>query len=270
VFPEKPQASLSAINPEAIDNPVSPPLSTSETATFDEGSVTNQTTVPPTLRPKELETPLAIIRSGMADSKRVALTFDDGPHPKLTLQVLQILRERNAKATFFVLGDRVRRYPWALRQIMAEGHEIGNHTYSHRWLNAMSNDLIQREIEDTQNQIKLVTGSETTLFRPPYGAFRSNSKPLFKKHNLTVVHDKLSPTMSSLIITNHVKNGSIILCHDIQRATVKALPAILDYLSENGYELDTVSQLCGLTPVKIAQAAATETTRVSSKETHAD
>ncbi len=209
---------------------------------------------------------LPIFSSGSTVSKCVALTFDDGPHPIYTPKVLDELRARNIKATFFVLGDRVKRYPWVLRQIVAEGHEVGNHSYSHPLLLKMSNEMIEHEIVETQNQICEAIGYETHLFRPPYGAFRPDTRALFRAHNLNIILWSVDPqdwkVHDSLKISNRVTaqshNGSIILCHDIHKTTLQALPEILDTLIAEGYEFKTVSQLCGLPPLQIVTTARAE------------
>jgi len=215
---------------------------------------------PPLLIPKqsveETESPVHVIRSGSSTSKIVALTFDDGPHRTITPKVLEQLRQRNIKATFFVLGDRVKHHPEILRQIAAEGHEIGNHTYSHRILKFMTNELIDREITETQNEIKSAIGCEPRLFRPPYGSFRPDSRDVFRQHNLSVILWSVDPRdwrvrdeeLLYQAVTSQTQNGSIILCHDIYNSTLQALPRILDTLLAEGYQFTTVSELCGLTP----------------------
>lgn len=213
------------------------------------------------------EAPVPSFSAGPSDQKQVALTFDDGPHPTITPLVLDELRARGVKATFFVIGDRVKAYPWVLRQVVAEGHEIGNHTYSHRLLTAMSSELIRREVGETQAAIRNAIGYETRLFRPPYGAFRPSANAIFREYGLNVIRWSVDPrdwrNRDALLISNHVthqsRNGAIILCHDIHRATLQALPAILDTLMGEGYQFKTVSELCGLPPLQVITAAHTPT-----------
>lgn len=210
---------------------------------------------------------LQIFTAGPSTSRQIALTFDDGPHPVFTLKILDELRLRNVKATFFVLGERVKQYPWILRQIVAEGHEIGNHTYNHRLLSVMSNELIGKEILETQEAIKKAVGYETRLFRPPYGAYRPDSNSLFHSLGLSVIlwsvdtrdwsvrnHERIYNS-----VTNRTQNGSVILCHDIHKSTLQALPSILDTLLAQGYQFTTVNQLCGLPSMRIATASAEPT-----------
>ncbi len=211
----------------------------------------------------ENEPHVQVVNVGPTTAKQVALTFDDGPHPIITLKVLDILREYNAKATFFVIGSRAKRYPWILRQIVAEGHEIGNHTYTHLMMTAetSTDEVIDREITQTQNEIKNAIGYETFLFRPPYGTYRAETKSVFRDHNLNIVlwsvdsndwrakeHDRIFQT-----VTNHIHNGSIILCHDIHKAILDSLPHILDTLKAEGYEFTTISHLCSLPAMRLVK-----------------
>ena len=251
---------VSTLSVSVKEEPV-PPVST-------ESATTNKVTeakMPPSIPAlPEHEPYVQVVSSGPSTSKRIALTFDDGPRP-LTLKVLDVLRERNVKATFFVLGDCVRLYPWILQQTVAEGHEIGNHTYTHLKLRAKAStdEVIDNEITKTQNEIKNAIGYETFLFRPPYGVFRPETRTVFHEHNLSVVLwsvdtlDWLIRDSDQIIrtVTNHTRNGSIILCHDIHKSTVEALPVFLDALLKEGYEFTTVSQLCGLPPLKLITAS---------------
>ncbi len=259
--------------PEAVPSPVpSPqPVEPSAVPPKEEPAKLKEGTagVPPAVPAGEvarlpgLEAPVPSFSSGPIDQKQVALTFDDGPHPTITPLVLDELRSRGVKATFFVIGDRVKAYPWVLRQIVAEGHEIGNHTYSHRLLTAMSTDLIRREIGETQAAIRNAIGYETRLFRPPYGAFRPSANAILREYGLNVIRWSVDPrdwrNRDALLISNHVthqsKNGAIILCHDIHRATLHALPAILDTLIAEGYVFKTVGELCGLPPAQVITAS---------------
>jgi len=208
--------------------------------------------------PSTEEPPFQVLRSGPATAPLVALTFDDGPHHQITPLVLAELRKREVKATFFVLGGCVKAHPAILRQIVQEGHEIGNHTYSHRLLKSMKTELIQREIVETQTLIREAVGYEPSLFRPPYGSFGAATRELCREHNLNVILWSVDPRDWRIrdeeriyqAVTSHTQNGSIILCHDIYRATLQALPRILDTLLEGGYRFVTVSELCGLNPIR--------------------
>jgi peptidoglycan/xylan/chitin deacetylase (PgdA/CDA1 family) len=194
------------------------------------------------------------IRSGSADRKWVALTFDDGPHPEFTPKILAELRKRNLKATFFVLGNKVKRYPWILQQAAKDGHELGNHSYSHRKLYQMSSDQILYEIRETQRQIRKATGLDPVLFRPPYGKLRSGTHDLVARQSLELVlwsvdtRDWLSRNPGKIVnlTMSKAKHGSIILMHDIHATTAQALPQVLDELQARGFEFATISEICGL------------------------
>jgi peptidoglycan/xylan/chitin deacetylase (PgdA/CDA1 family) len=197
-----------------------------------------------------------VVHFGPSDQKRIALTFDDGPHSVITPKVLEVLRSNEVKATFFVLGNQVKKNPKILAQEVAEGHEIGNHTYSHRLLTSMTTNLIQSEFFDTQHLIKNAVGFEPELFRPPYGVYRASTKTLLlENHMNTIVLWSIDPEDWKSrdsekvfnIITNKVQNGSIILCHDIYPTTLNMLPNLIHELKSRGFELVTISQLCGLT-----------------------
>lgn len=196
------------------------------------------------------QTPL-IISQGSNLRKEVALTFDDGPHPVLTLQLLDILRAHRVKATFFVLGERVKLYPWTLQRIVDEGHEIGNHSYSHRSFLHLSPDSIRQEIDQTQEIIKFTVGFEPLLFRPPYGSYRESTRELCTEDHLEMVLWSVDsedwklrdPDMVYHEIMSQVRNGSIILCHDIHPTTIQAMSRVIESLQEDGYEFKTVSEI---------------------------
>ncbi|MBZ5566079.1 MAG: polysaccharide deacetylase family protein [Acidobacteriia bacterium] len=129
----------------------------------------------------------AILR-GPTDDRRIALTFDDGPAERFTEQILDILRERNVKATFFLCGEHVDRYPEIVRRIHAEGHTLGNHTYSHPFLYFRSRAFLASEINRTQEAIEKVVGYRPRFFRPPYGARWLGLYSVLGKRNLRLVN----------------------------------------------------------------------------------
>ena len=190
----------------------------------------------------------ALIR-GSAAGRRVALTFDDGP-TAFTEQILDILRAQNVPATFFVCGANAERYPQILRRIRAEGHAIGNHTYSHPFPYFRSRKRFASEIDRTQEAIAKVTGIRPAVFRPPYGARWIGMYPVLRRRGLRLInwsdtgYDWLE---ESDIVRETLKGlgpGSIILLHDGKRAfpsqqvdrsrTVAALPAIIDGARQAG------------------------------------
>lgn len=188
------------------------------------------------------------------NGKYIALTFDDGPHASITNQVLETLKEYNAKATFFMLSKNVQFYPEIAKEVVKAGHEIGNHSITHVNLNAVNGMRMKSELSDSKEQIKAVTGIEPLLFRPPYGEYNQNVLDQAKKTKQSVVLwsvDSLDwKTRNTKQIYNttikQIEPGSIILLHDIHKTTADALPLILEYLLDEGYEFVTVSELIPL------------------------
>lgn len=185
----------------------------------------------------------------------VALTFDDGPHPSNTPRVLDILRSRNAKATFFVTGENARKYPAILQRIVREGHEIGNHTMTHGRITKMSTSQIRNEIIGTHQAVKSATGILPRSFRPPYGSITPEQKEWIKReYGMPSImwsvdpEDWKKPGVS--VVTSRLVNGAarggILLLHDIHASSIDATPATLDELKRKGYQFVTISQLISL------------------------
>ncbi|PLZ56844.1 polysaccharide deacetylase family protein, partial [Fischerella thermalis] len=190
------------------------------------------------------------------NDKVIALTFDDGPWPGYTAQVLNILRENNIKATFFVVGQNLKNYPNLGKQIVAEGHVIGNHTW-HHWYHFFNPQAAAFEIDNTSELISQITGAKTTLFRPPGGMLHNGLASYAKSKKYTVVMwsadslDYNRPTTS--ILTSRVlkqsKPGGIVLMHDgggNRSQTVAALPQIISKLRQQGYRFVTIPELLEL------------------------
>ncbi len=183
--------------------------------------------------------------------KPIALTFDDGPHPQYTNQILQILANHNAKATFFVIGKRARAFPDIAKSIAEEGHALGNHTWSHPQLIKLDRQHVMAQIDMTQRTIERITGRAPTSVRVPYGRF---TKEVHEWINMPLIQWSVDPedwkTKDAALIVNrvleHTKPGSIILLHDIQSATVEALPLILEHLISKGYTFVTIDDLLAL------------------------
>lgn len=180
--------------------------------------------------------------------KRVALTFDDGPHPKVTLQILQSLKQYNAKATFFMLGNRVQYYPEIAAEVKTHGHEIGNHTWSHPVLPKLTEAQVMNEFAATEEAILSATGQEATVFRPPYGATNEaingeipRDVVLWSIDTLDWKHKNAEKLVAE--VKQHMHNNAIILMHDIHQSTADGIPVILEYLSKEGYEFVTVSEI---------------------------
>ena len=185
----------------------------------------------------------------------IAITFDDGPHVTNTPRLLDILAERNIKATFFVVGKMVREYPAIVRRILAEGHEIGNHTWDHKPLSSLGPDAIRQELSKTHDAVLKAAGYQMRLLRPPYGASNMRVKQIayqeFGYPSIIWTVDPLDwKQPGSAIVAQHIvagtHPGAIILAHDIHAATIDAMPDTLDVLLAKGYHFVTVSQLLHL------------------------
>ena len=158
---------------------------------------------------------------GPAGSRKIALTFDDGPLPPYSQQILDILRAQKARATFFVCGKEAERYPEILRRMCAEGHTIGNHTWSHPYLYFMNRAECAEEIGQTQRVIQQATGTMPRFFRPPYGARWFGLYPVLREHGLRLVQWSVSGDDWRLGVNDIVSSvrrgmrpGAIILLHD--------------------------------------------------------
>jgi peptidoglycan/xylan/chitin deacetylase (PgdA/CDA1 family) len=185
----------------------------------------------------------------------VAMTFDDGPHPKLTPRLLDILKERGLKATFYVIGQNVVQYPEIMQRMVAEGHEIGNHSYTHPSFTKVSAAKLGEEISKSNEVILQVCGVKPTTVRPPYGATNSTiNKRLNDEFGFAVIMWSVDPLDWKIRRASHVSNhilqntkaGSIILAHDIHPSTIEAMPAALDGLLAKGHKFVTVSELIAM------------------------
>ena len=203
-----------------------------------------------------------LYHEGAGGEHEVSLTFDDGPDPTWTPQILDILKKRNLKATFFLLGSKVEQYPRLTQRIVAEGHEIGNHTYTHRNLSEASPQQIRLELNATQRLIESITGRSTTLFRPPYDA-DSHPSDVRELRPLKQIQDELGYLIilegidpedwgrpGAATIFQRVKQlrhlGNIILLHDAggnRAQTVEALPKIIDWLQTRGDQIVSLGAL---------------------------
>ena len=184
--------------------------------------------------------------------KVVALTIDDGPHPEATPKILRILKEKQVKVTFFVLGNNAAAYNELVRQAASEGHEIGSHAYSHSFLSRMSPAAYEAEM-DQANQLIRQLAQEPAVFRPPGGAWNDAiARAALERGQTTILWsvdagDWRCPPAGQVIKTvlDNVKPGSIVLLHDGQPSlpTPEAIGIIIDKLREKGYQFVTVSEL---------------------------
>lgn len=183
-----------------------------------------------------------------AGDKLIALTFDDGPHPKYTPQVLKILENHQIRATFFMIGKRARAFPDIVKSLHDAGHTIGNHTWSHPQLTKLDKQQIMAQIDMTQRTIDRITGVNPKIVRVPYGRFNAE---IHQWINMPLIQWSVDPedwkSRDAQKIAGHViahaKPGGIVLLHDIQSATVEALPSIIEQLSLQGYTFVTVEEL---------------------------
>lgn len=179
----------------------------------------------------------------------VALTFDDGPSPKYTARILDALKENNASATFFVLGSNAQNAPDLLQRMVLEGNEIGNHTYSHKQLTTLSKEGIEEEIKETKECIYTITHTYPQVLRPPYGS--KNDTVVKCADDARVVtwsldtrdwKDRDAKIVVERILKD-VKDGDIILMHDLYASSAQAAAIAIPKLQEMGFQLVTVSQL---------------------------
>ena len=181
--------------------------------------------------------------------KAVALTFDDGPNPNTTPVALELLKKYNAKATFFMVGRSVAGNEDIIKQVVAEGHQIGNHSWSHPLLTKISLEEAKSQINDTTEALKKASGQDVHIMRPPYGGINSTIQAAvdqsFILWNIDTLDWKNRNTASIMREIRKTQQGSIILMHDIHQTSIDALPSVLQYLTEQGFELVTIDELMG-------------------------
>jgi peptidoglycan-N-acetylglucosamine deacetylase len=190
------------------------------------------------------------------DEKLVALTFDDGPDPLYTPQILDTLAKYDAKATFFVIGQEAEKFPEIIRRQAKEGHEIANHTYRHHFRDGYSPAILKRELEKNEKVIKGITGQSPSLFRPIAGYYDKEIVDTAIKSGYNVIlwswhqetRDWSRPGANAITrnVTSDTKPGDVVIFHDAggdRTQTVKALEDILEILYKNGYKCTTVSDL---------------------------
>jgi peptidoglycan/xylan/chitin deacetylase (PgdA/CDA1 family) len=193
------------------------------------------------------------------DGPYIAMTFDDGPSAVLTPKLLDLLAAHHIKATFFVVGENVAEHPEIVARAAKEGHEIGNHSWSHPNLAKMSQENVRSQLQRTDDAIKNATGQRPTLLRPPYGSITERQKRW--------IHDEFGydiilwdvdpldwkrpgPAVVRSRILKETRPGSIVLSHDIHPGTIEAMPSTFDQLEAKGFKFVTVSELISMaTPV---------------------
>ncbi|MEH2323876.1 MAG: polysaccharide deacetylase family protein [Nostoc sp.] len=205
--------------------------------------------------PKAFEGTIVYQGKLKANEKVIALTFDDGPSPKNTAQILEILKKNNIKATFFMVGEMVKYFPQVAKLVAADGHVIGNHTW-HHWYFQMDGATASSEIDRTADIIYKTTGEKTTLFRPPGGFLNNGLAQYAKKEKYAVMMwseesgdaERHSPQVPMLVknVLKEAKPGAIVLLHDgggNRSKSVKALPEMIAGLKAQGYRFVTIPQL---------------------------
>ncbi len=183
-------------------------------------------------------------------SRNIALTFDDGPDPVVTPLVLSALKEKKVTAIFFLIGEKAEKYPHLVRQILAEGHQVGNHSYSHSaWLGFFSVNRLREDLEKCSRVLQDISGNSVTLFRPPFGVTNPRYSRVLASLSLTSVgwslrsYDTVTGNSEKLLarLISRVHGGQIVLMHDTLSQTAEVLPSFLDNCRERGIEVGRLS-----------------------------
>lgn len=182
------------------------------------------------------------------DMKKVALTFDDGPHPQNTPAILELLKQYDMKGTFFLLGSRIEFYPDIVKTIKEQGHEIGNHTWNHKQLTSLAESDIRSEVDSVDESLEVIIGEPSTVFRPPYGATDDTIEKIVGEPSVLWTIDTLDwknhdPQAVLSAVESDLHPNAIILLHDIHSSTVEGVKLVLEYLQSEGYTSVTVSEI---------------------------
>lgn len=237
--PDGPGGMASPAVPGSVDEPEQPPPDASS-------------------KPRPPIPPPAAADSGSKDTRKlIALTFDDGPDSKYTPKVLDILKERGVRSTFFLVGPQVSKYPDTAKRILDEGHSIGNHSWSHKDLKTMTPEQVAGEIDRTQQEIADATGYTPQLMRAPYGSISTSLLDALHERDMSHVYwtidtrDWAGTSIADMRknVTDHAQPGAILLMHSFGGRknaldnTLKLLPQIIDDLSKEGFTFVTVDEL---------------------------
>ena len=188
------------------------------------------------------------------EDKKIALTFDDGPHPKKTKKIIDVLEKYGVTATFCVVGVNVKNYSSGMKEIIDRGYEIGNHTFSHRVLKNSDSTSLEHELLLTEHEIKKLGGEVSNLIRPPCGLYDDSLLDFSRKNGYKIVlwnidtkdWEHTSKGDIAKIVESEVKGGDIILFHDYisgKSNTAEALDILIPKLLDLGYEFVSVSEL---------------------------
>lgn len=197
---------------------------------------------------KEQSAPEPVKQSQETEMKKIALTFDDGPHPRYTEELLNGLAERNVKATFFLLGQNIEGREKIIKRMAEEGHLIGNHTYYHVDITKLEDEEACREILDTSKKITAITGQPVEYIRPPFGNWDKELEcevtmlPIFWSVDTLDWTTRNADQIVEKVVTD-IEENDIILMHDSYDSTVKAALRIIDLLQAEGYEFVTADEL---------------------------
>ncbi len=218
-------------------------------------------------KPSAPAEPRITFSSVHVDGPYIATTFDDGPSATLTPKLLDLLAAHHIKATFFVIGENVAEHPEIVERAAHEGHEIGNHSWSHPNFAKMSDEGVRRELRRTDDAIKSAIGARPTLLRPPYGSLTARQKRwIHDEFGYQIILWDVDPLdwkrPGPAVVCNRIlketRAGSIVLSHDIHPGTIVAMPRTFDQLEAKGFKFVTVSELIRM----VRPEPATERTKV--------
>jgi peptidoglycan/xylan/chitin deacetylase (PgdA/CDA1 family) len=207
----------------------------------------------------------ALIDQVKTDHKVVAFTFDDGPNPIYTPQVLDIFKEVSGRATFYMIGEHMLKYPHIVTAVVEQQHEIGNHTFSHPFLTQLSAEECLKELKQSDDLIGEMTGSKPATFRPPYIDYNDETEAVVDLFGYSAISalnmdatDWEQPGIDHIVTKtrNHIRNGSILLFHDGYKnrsQTIEAVRVLVKELSAQGYRFVTVSELLGLSDASVKE-----------------
>jgi peptidoglycan/xylan/chitin deacetylase (PgdA/CDA1 family) len=199
---------------------------------------------------------VVVLCRGNPNVRTVALTFDDGPHHRTCTAILDVLRREGVPATFFVVGFRLQQHPELMDRMVAEGHEIANHTWDHPRLNRISPERVRREVRSVRDFVFRRTGVAPRLVRPPGGEYDARVLEICRDEGADVclwtamAGDWKKMAVNEIVekVLDQVHPGSIVLMHDAYMQTPEALPRIIDGLRARGYRFVTASEMLGKPP----------------------
>ena len=241
-------SSVSCVKKTARKDPPGRPASTAQSKTLINNGVNMPAgSLPPGTRLSYSSAP--------APGPFIAITFDDGPVVPNTPRLLDMLAARGIKATFFTVGTNAARNPNIIRRIVADGHEIANHTWNHPYLSRMTDAGVRSELQRSHDSLTSITGTAPRMYRPPYGAITARQKQwIMSEFGYPTILWSVDPqdwktksaSMTRSRILAETRPGAIILVHDIHASSIDAMPGTLDGLLAKGFRFVTVSQLINL------------------------